>query len=114
MGTGNRPRKGEEGLLNEEAARFEKLSGEKADSTPISRIGGFLDGYEAAMMGKSNCTINVNRMPNGAEKYIVARLVMNELWYWGSWDTKEAAERVAAQFDNGIVLAKMETGNANG
>ena len=57
---------------------------------------------------------NINKVPKNTERFIVARLVMNELWYWGSWDTKEAADRVAAQFDNGIVLERTENINADG
>ena len=49
---------------------------------------------------------NINKVPKNTERFIVARLVMNELWYWGSWDTKEAADRVAAQFDNGGCFRK--------
>lgn len=33
-------------MLHEEVARFSELSGEDAHSTSISRIGGYLDGYE--------------------------------------------------------------------
>lgn len=57
---------------------------------------------------------NINKVPKNTERFIVARLVMNELWYWGSWDTKEAADRVAAQFDNGVVLERTEDINADG
>ena len=50
----------------------------------------------------------VQNVPKDADKYIVARLVMGELWYWGSWESKEAADRVAEQFDNGVVLERCE------
>jgi hypothetical protein len=56
------------------------------------------------MTGKAkiqNCEAN-------PEKYIVARLVMGVLWFWGSWETREAADRVASQFDNGLVLERDE------
>lgn len=33
-------------MIHEEVARFSELSGEDAHSTSISRIGGYLDGYE--------------------------------------------------------------------
>lgn len=35
--------------LHEEAERYRKLSGDYNPKTPISRIGGYLDGYERAM-----------------------------------------------------------------
>lgn len=48
--------------------------------------------------------VEVYNAPKDADRYIVARLIMGELCYWGSWDTKEAADRVAEQFENGLVL----------
>ena len=46
-----------------------------------------------------NCSKNLDR-------FVVARAVMGELWFWGSWDTKEKAEQVIADndFDNGVVI----------
>lgn len=61
-------------------------------------IGGWREGIKA----------EVQNVPKDADKYIVARLVMGELWYWGSWETKKAADRVAEQFDNGVVLERCE------
>lgn len=52
---------------------------------------------------------SVQNMPKEkTDRYLVARLNMNLLWYWGSWDTKEAAERVAEQFENGVVLERTD------
>ena len=48
--------------------------------------------------------VKVWNMAKNPEKYIVARLVMGQLWYWGSWSDEDAAKRVAEQFDNGLVL----------
>lgn len=48
--------------------------------------------------------VEIQNCPAETDKYIVARLVMGLLWYWGSWDTEEAAKRVAETFDNGLVL----------
>lgn len=57
---------------------------------------------------------SVQNMPKEkTDRYLVARLNMNLLWYWGSWDTKEAAERVAEQFENGVVVERI-TGNKQG
>lgn len=50
--------------------------------------------------------IKVNNVPDNAEKYIVARYNMSELWFWGSWNTLEEAERVANEISNGIVVVK--------
>ena len=36
-------------MLNEEAVKYKKLSGDNNPNTPISRIGGYLDGYERAL-----------------------------------------------------------------
>ena len=36
-------------MLNEEVAKYRKLSGDNNPDTPISRIGGYLDGYERAL-----------------------------------------------------------------
>lgn len=46
----------------------------------------------------------VNNLDAEHERYVVARLVDGELWYWGSWDDAEAAKIVAQQFDNGVVI----------
>lgn len=59
-------------------------------------------------MDKSMARVKVWNIAKHTDRYIVARLVMGQLWYWGSWDDEEAAKRVAAQFDNGLVL---EVGN---
>lgn len=33
-------------MLNEEAVRYAKLTGDNSSKVPISRIGGYLDGYD--------------------------------------------------------------------
>ena len=40
-------------MLSEEVKRYRELSGDNNPNTPISRIGGFLDGYEKAMESKT-------------------------------------------------------------
>lgn len=50
----------------------------------------------------------VNNLDVEHERFVVARLVDGELWYWGSWDDEKAAERVAQQFDNGVVVDTEE------
>lgn len=41
---------------------------------------------------------------NRLQRFVVARAVCGELWFWGSWDDENQAIRVAKQFDNGCVL----------
>lgn len=45
-----------------------------------------------------------NRPDYPLSKYVVARAVCGELWFWGSWNDENEAYRVAKQFDNGCVL----------
>lgn len=52
--------------------------------------------------------MKVNNLDAEHERFVVARLVDGELWYWGSWNTDEAAIRVAQQFDNGVVVDMEE------
>ena len=40
-------------MLNEEVKQYRELSGDNNPHTPISRIGGYLDGYEKAMEPKT-------------------------------------------------------------
>ena len=50
-------------------------------------------------------TNKVNNMPKYAEtkKYIVARRVDGELWFWGAWDDRNTANEVALEI-GGITL----------
>lgn len=52
--------------------------------------------------------MKVNNLDSEHERFVVARLVDGELWYWGSWDDDKAAKRVAQQFDNGVVVDMEE------
>ena len=52
------------------------------------------------------CEVSVNNVPKDAEKFIVARLTSGELWYYGSWENKESAVRVASTFKNGVVVER--------
>lgn len=60
------------------------------------------------MKGTEVCKVEVLNCSLDSDRYIVARLNMNQLWYWGSWPTKEAAQRVADTFDNAIVLERCK------
>ena len=61
---------------------------------------------ENAMTIPINVKIN-NMTPdciNENTKYIVARLVDDELWYWGSYEDIERSETAAKQFTNALIL----------
>lgn len=47
-------------MLHEEAKKYRELSGDTNPNTPISRIGGYLDGYEKALEQKP-CEDTINR-----------------------------------------------------
>ena len=50
-------------------------------------------------------TVTILNVPPYAEgKYIVAKAVYGELWFWGAWDNEADAEDVAKEFENGIVV----------
>ncbi len=49
--------------------------------------------------------VNINNVPEDTERYIVARIVEGEMWYWGSWKEKHDAETTAKEID-GIVIEK--------
>lgn len=53
--------------------------------------------------------VKINEMEEGyGEPYIVARLVDNELWYYGRYNTYEKAFDVANKFENAIVVEVAE------
>ena len=41
-------------------------------------------------------------------RYVVARLVDGEFWFWGQWDDKDKANSVAGEFENGVVFDTQE------
>jgi hypothetical protein len=54
--------------------------------------------------------VKVNNVPRfNTTKYIVARISDGELWYWGRWNDKDKAERVAAEI--GAIVVEMEDVN---
>lgn len=50
----------------------------------------------------------VNNLPKDVEKYVVAREVDGELWFWGSFETEGKAIEASSQFFNGFVLERQE------
>lgn len=53
---------------------------------------------------RGSMKVTINNLPSyPLSKYIVARNVDNALWYWGTWDSREEAEKVAREID-GVVI----------
>ena len=52
------------------------------------------------------CTVKVNNVPEYAAqyRYIVARLVDGDLWFWGAYGTMERATEAAESIDGLIVI----------
>lgn len=50
----------------------------------------------------------VNNMPKNPRKYVVAKVVENELWYWMTFDNKFDAERSASEYAEAIVLEMVD------
>lgn len=48
--------------------------------------------------------VKVNNVSEGKYKFVVARLVSGELWYYGRFETQGEAEKCAQEFENGVVL----------
>ena len=57
-------------------------------------------------MSRASFNVEVNNTSRSSyeNKFIVARLVYGELWFYGMYETKEEANRVREEFPNGIVL----------
>lgn len=52
--------------------------------------------------------VKVENFSNAEGRFVVARAINGRLWYWGTFDTRDKAEWVASQFENGIVVEKVE------
>lgn len=52
--------------------------------------------------------VKVNNAPTTTRHWVVARYDENtkKLWYYGSWDNKEDAERAVEELGNGILVEK--------
>ena len=55
---------------------------------------------------ENNLKVTVNNLPMSYEKFVVARVVDNELWYWGSWENEADAQSVATAIDGVVVEAE--------
>lgn len=58
------------------------------------------------MLNVGSGQVKIQNCAKDPSRFIVARAVGGELWYWGSWDTEEEAKRVIHDndFDNGVVI----------
>lgn len=61
-------------------------------------------------MSRANFVVEVNNTSRSSyeNKFVVARLVNGELWFYGMYETEEEANRVRDEFPNGIVLEGKE------
>lgn len=46
----------------------------------------------------------INNLDPDHERFVVARQCDNGLWFWGSWKYRSAANRVAVELKNGVVI----------
>lgn len=51
--------------------------------------------------------VEIKNVDKDCRKYVVARESDGILWYWGSWDDEEEAER-AAKNVKGVVAERMD------
>ena len=52
-------------------------------------------------------TVNVCNTPEDMNyDFIVARLDKNQLWYWGSYESEEKANEVAAKLGDALVVIR--------
>ena len=51
--------------------------------------------------------VAVNNTPESTEKYVLARCVSNELWYYGSWESEAQAREIAKMID-GVVVERID------
>ena len=80
-------------MLNEEVSKYRELSGDISPNVPISRIGGYLDGYEKAL----------EQEPNDFARW-VAREIFDDEWEYNKDAFVEIACRKLEKL--GIVRAK--------
>lgn len=59
-------------------------------------------------MKSQNMIVKVHNVTPGEEKYVVAREVEGEFWYYGRWDDEDQAGEVAMDIGNGVVLEDIE------
>ena len=52
--------------------------------------------------------ININNAPNRLKKYTVCRISECELWYWGTYESKDRARKAAMKIDGVIVEGREQ------
>ena len=67
-----------------------------------------INAYLKASLFVKNCPMGIIRSDSTV---MVARIVDNELWYYGLYDTRKRAEEVAKELGNSVVF---EIDNENG
>lgn len=60
-----------------------------------------MDFVNTVIQGKEMTEVKtqINNIPPYTRRYVVVRLVNNELWYYATYDEKERAEDVAREID---------------
>ena len=49
--------------------------------------------------------MRINNVPTTHKRFVVARIVDGECWYWGSWDNADDAQRIATELEGDCVVA---------
>jgi hypothetical protein len=47
--------------------------------------------------------VTVNNLPDEPKRYVVARVIDGELWFWGSYEDEDRAKQAAKEIE-GVVL----------
>lgn len=53
-------------------------------------------------------TVVIHNMPEKHERFVVARLCDNELWFYGSWVSCTAAENAAKEIGENALVCEVE------
>jgi len=53
-------------------------------------------------------TVKINNLPKEHFKYVVANIVSNELWFYGSFNRSNQAESVAKELGEYAIVCEVE------
>ena len=56
---------------------------------------------------KVDCTVEINNYQETDGKYVVARVVNGELWYWGTYNRDSDAEAAVKEIYPAVVVKKI-------